>query len=41
MSRHRSAAGQALDNSIVFGNTYEYRAQRIVRVADGDNADRA
>lgn len=28
----RAGAGQALDKSIVFGQTYEYRAQRVARV---------
>ena len=28
-----ASPGQALDNNIALGNTYEYRAQRVVRVA--------
>jgi len=30
------APTQALDKNIVFGNTYEYRAQRVLRVPAGD-----
>lgn len=30
------ASGRALDNDIRFGETYEYRAQRVVRISESD-----
>jgi hypothetical protein len=33
-----SAPSQAIDNNISFGNTYEYRAQRLVRAPAGGNS---
>jgi len=36
-SAPHSTPAQAIDKNIVFGNTYEYRAQRVIRVASGTN----
>lgn len=36
-SAQDSTPAQAIDKNIIFGNTYEYRAQRVVRVASGSN----